>query len=571
MGWSRSSPYGIIAHSMRWNVLTDQEPQSNEEVVSILLANRSITDTEAFFSPKHPANIDLESVEIDPGQVAKTIELLEAAIRDQEQILVFGDYDADGISATAIVWRVLHELGAEVRPFIPHREKHGYGISDKAIDDILADDTKPKPGLIITVDNGIVAHKPIERLKAAGITTIVTDHHQPEADLPPADAVVHSSQLCGATVGWMLMREVVIKLGTSADNLRQVLLDQLDLCGIATIADQVPLTLANRSFAKYGVEALRDSKRVGLKALVNQARLNQAQITTSSINFVIGPRINAMGRLESGLDALRLLCTQDEASAEKLASLLGSVNYQRQDMTFDMVQSIEEGSEAWEDQHLIIVSSAEYHEGVIGLLAGRLAEKYHKPAVVLAEKEGFAKASARSVPGVNIIDLIREVRDDLLEVGGHPMAAGFSVSLEKIELVQARLQQLAIERIGLDLLEPTIDVECFLPYHLTHEELLEEINRLEPFGKANPRPIFGWHGLTVLDAKPVGKEHQHLKLVLTRHTTDRPLTCMWWRHGDWAKKLLPGTKLDLAGELEFNYWNDQRSLQVRVVGLRMVE
>lgn len=557
---------------MNWQLHSSDQPETLAELKQILLQNRSISDEVKFFNPPHPTEIALTEVEFNQDQVAKATELLLATIAEGQKILVFGDYDADGISATAIVWRVLYQLGADVRPFIPHRDKHGYGISDPAIDELLATD---KPDLIITVDNGIVAHGPVQRLVEAGIKVIITDHHQPEADLPPAEAVVHSTKLCGATVGWILMRELVrvvqdstqdlsLSVRTPVEQLSQLLNDQLDIAGLATIADQVPLLNANRSFATAGIAALKTSRRVGLQALLKLAGQNQAEITTSSVNFVIAPRINAMGRLESGLDALRLLCTTSAATAEQLASTLSSTNAQRQDLTYTMVEDADSQSADWQHQHLIVVASTKYHEGVIGLIAGRLAETYSKPAIVLAIKDDLAKASARSIPGVNIVELIREVKADLLAVGGHPMAAGFSVSLHNLEKVSNRLQQLALEQISVDQLNPGLPVECELPYHLVADETGELLETFEPFGKQNPRPIFGWRDLTILEARPIGRDQRHLKLSVTRHPTDRPLTCLWWNHGDQAQQLAVGTKIDLAGSLEFNYWNGKRSLQVKV-------
>jgi len=281
---------------MKWNYLSSKTPQDLKEFKEIILQNRQIEDEKEFFSPKKPHEITLAEVDLNKDQVKLAVTRIQKAIEAKQKVVVFGDYDADGICATAILWETLNNLGLVTQPFIPHRDKHGYGISNKAIDDLLE---KDHPDLIITVDNGIVAHEPLARLAKEKIDVIVTDHHQPEEKLPEAYAIVHTTKLCGATVAWMLARE-----------LSQDFVDSLlDLTAIATISDLVPLISANRSFAKYGLEKIKENNRVGISALISTANLDKREVDSNLIGFGIGPRINAMGRLAHGLDALRLLVT----------------------------------------------------------------------------------------------------------------------------------------------------------------------------------------------------------------------------------------------------------------------
>jgi single-stranded-DNA-specific exonuclease len=362
---------------MKWQLVSDRVPQNLEEVFSILLENRGVTNHDEFFSPRRPLDLSLLELEVDADQVRTAISIIKQARDEKQKVVVFGDYDADGVCASTIMWQTLHRLGVAAMPFIPHREKHGYGVSMAAIDEITANNI---PSVMITVDNGIVAHEPIQRLRDMGVQVIVTDHHQPEQQLPPAAAVVHTAKLCGSTVAWVFCRELIKEL--APDEL-EWLNEQLDVAAIATVADQVPLLGANRSFAKHGMTQLRLTNRVGLKLLMKDAGVEQANLDTYHINFALAPRINAMGRLEHGLDALRLLCTADRRRAEELVKLLAGTNTRRQDMTMSMVDQAVTQVGAVVTDKIIIVASAEYHEGVIGLIAGRLMEKYARPALAI--------------------------------------------------------------------------------------------------------------------------------------------------------------------------------------------
>jgi single-stranded-DNA-specific exonuclease len=543
-----------------WRIQHPGIPATLEELRGILLQNRGISNPEAFFSTKHPLDLTLEDTGIRAAEMEKAISRLKQARANEEDVLVFGDYDADGISATAILWLTLHHLGYKTRPFIPHRAKHGYGISNRALDEILAGEM---PDLIVTVDNGIVAHGPAARIREAGIDLIITDHHQPETDdtgktiLPKALAVVHTTKLCGATVAWMLARELDAEFAASL----------LDLATIATIADQVPLVGANRSFAKHGLEALKQTKRPGLQALFKAAKIEKSKINTSSIGFGIAPRINAMGRLEHGMDALRLLCTNNKTRAADLADTLVATNLRRQDLTDELMREAIHQAEQQVDEKLIIVSSHDFHDGIIGLLAGRLTEQFYKPAIAISLNGGVAKASARSVAGVNIVELIREVQDELLEVGGHPMAAGFGLEMDKLDSVLRRLFDLAKKQINPDMLIPSISIDCQLPYRFITEETVDLIETLAPFGQGNDQPVFELEGVAV-DAKRIGQGGSHLKLLIAGPDMEayrgQGLEALVWRQGGISNQLGLKQPIKLAGYLEFNHWNGNRKVQMVV-------
>lgn len=576
---------------MRWSLSTDQQPLSLSQLQQLLLSNRGITDPQAqkaFFSPAHPTTFEAEAVGISSEQMKLAVARIQQAKQNQDKIVIFGDYDADGISATAVLWQALHAYGCQVMPFIPDRQRHGYGLSKAGVDEILS---QGKPDLIITVDNGIVAFEPLEYAQAAGIEVLVTDHHAPEKNLdgsqklPPAVAVVHTTQLCGTTVAWMLGQSVVMTMPESSsaevilkEKVQAVVVAGLDLCGIATIADQVTLTHANRSFAYHGVFALRQSKRPGLLALLEMGSTAQADLDTTTINFVLAPRINAMGRLAHGLEALRLLCTTSQAKARELAVTLHQTNTDRQELTADLVelaitQAEERKKSITGELNIIVVASDVFHEGVVGLVAGKLVEVFNRPAIAISLRGETGKASARSVPGVNIIELIRQVKDDLLEAGGHPMAAGFGVAVSKLDRVRERLESLALAQITAEQLEPVLMIDCPLPYALATKKTAKMITQFAPFGKGNLEPLFVFDHYLLSDLQTMGKEYRHLrfKMVPMADLGAQPLSGVGWGMGSQLAELqalaIEGQPVSVAGKLAINAWKDKEYLQVVVEGI----
>ena len=339
--------------SMQWVCKSQKIPQSQTELLEVLLANRRLLkkkEKDEFLSPRSPLKFTPKDVGIDEKQLARAVSLIQEAKQKKWKVIVFGDYDCDGICATTILWETLYEMGVHAMPFIPSRDKHGYGLSMAAIDDILEDPSQ-KPQLLITVDNGIVAHEPFKRLKKAGIKTILTDHHQPEKKLPPVDALVHTTQLCGTTVSWMLAQALNPKKAA----------EMLNLCAIATIADQVPLLNANRSFAVHGIEALKTTKRVGLQMLIQAANIDPKTIDAKAVNYLIAPRINAMGRIGDAMNALRLLCSKKLEKAMSYASKVQSTNIDRQSMTIEMIEFARQHKAEWEHEHIIIIESDSFH------------------------------------------------------------------------------------------------------------------------------------------------------------------------------------------------------------------
>jgi single-stranded-DNA-specific exonuclease len=537
---------------MQWQLLSSEVPQNIDDVRSILLKNRSIVDEDEFFAPTHPKDFTVAAVGINVEQMKKAVERIKTAHAQEQHVVIFGDYDADGICATAILWRALRAYGLVAEPFIPRRDTHGYGISKKALDEIVA---KKKPDLIISVDNGIVAHEALAYAQEIGIDVIVTDHHQPEKVgndfvFPPAVAVVHTTKLCGSTVSWMLAREF------SVDSA----LEDLDLAAIATIADQVVLKDFNRSFAMHGLKVLCSSRKTGIKALAELASVDLSQVNCRTVGYTLAPRINAMGRLAHGMDALRLLCTKSWETARKLARLLDTTNTDRQEMTMDQYDIAVQQVKLQMEESVLVVHSDQFHEGVIGLIAGRLVEQFGKPAIVLSVNEATAKGSARSIPSINIVELLRLVREDLLEVGGHPMAAGLGVVKDKIEVIKTKLFTLAKETVTAEMLVPKIQIDMELPNSMLNIQTAESLAAFDPFGSGNPEPLFAVNDMLITGVQTIGKEGKHLKLQL--EADGQKLEALAWGKGDTAQSYSNGQVVSAAIMLSVNEWKNKKRLQV---------
>ncbi len=536
-----------------WEYQHSTTIQSAIEAQSVLLANRSIAAADAFLKPREPMDWQPEEVGLDKKAILKAAELIMTAVAHNQKILIFGDYDVDGISATAIMWEALRELGSLAQPFIPHRLKHGYGLSVKALEELCAD---TKPDLVITVDNGIVAHTALEWLVQQGIPVILTDHHQPDGKKIEATVVVHSTQICGAAVAWILARQLAPTTAVT----------QIDLLGLATLADQMPLTNANRAFAYHGLQALSTTSRAGLLALKKVAQI-AGQITSQAAQFGLIPRLNAMGRLDHGLVSLRLLCVRDPKRAEQLAEQLQATNTDRQQLTYDLQESALAQAQQQQAEKIIIVQSESFHEGVIGLLAGKLLETLYKPVIAIQIGSETAKASVRSVPGFDIIQFLRNQRLPFLELGGHALAAGFLVKKDAVPMIVTALHEAGRLAISESLLVPKLTLESRLEIPAITLELMQVIDQFQPFGQANPVPIFGIESLELRDVMTLGTVQQHLKMVLA-DAAGRSITGLFWRRSELLSELQIGGCYSIAGRLEVNEWRGKQRVQFILSDIR---
>jgi len=530
----------------------------NKNIIDVLLENRGLTTKtkiSEFFNPPKPWEIKL----IDQTQIKKALLRIKKAIKNQELIIVYGDYDADGICGTAILWETLHSQKANVLPFIPDRERHGYGLSKKGIDEITKNSKFQIPNsklLIITVDNGIVANKAIDYAKKKGIDVIVTDHHQIK-DLPNAQSIIWSDKVCGAAVAWMLAKELDPAIKT----------EFLDLACIATISDMMPLTGPNRSFAYFGLKELNQTKRLGLKALFEEAGLKQGLIESWQVGYIIGPRLNAMGRLESALDSLRLLCTKDNQRAQNLAVILGLTNKQRQEMTLKSFEHAKNGINT--NKKLLFIAHESYSAGVIGLVAGKLVEHFYKPAIVISKNKDISKGSVRSVKGFNIIEYLRifENQGYFEELGGHPMAAGFTVKNAMLAQVEKKLQESAREYIKDEWLQPQLLADCELNLDLVNDKLIKDIKKFAPFGQGNFQPNFVTRNVEITDCRQMGATGKHLRLCFKNGVKN--LQAIAFGLGESGPKLLPGKKVDILYTVDENNWNGKTSIQLKIRDIKL--
>jgi single-stranded-DNA-specific exonuclease len=585
----------------KWKILNKIKNQKSnfreEGIVKALLENRGIKtkkEIDKFLDPKLET-VTIESVGIDKKQVKKTISRIKSAIKNKEQIVIFGDYDVDGICGTAILWETLNSMGAKVMPYIPHRIEEGYGLSIKGIENLKL---KIKNcGLIITVDNGIVASKAVNFANEQKIDVIITDHHVPPAGgskkIPNALAIVHTTKLCGTGVAYLLAQELVRgpaaslppasapseasvrAVGSPSSGVTPLAYDHLALVALATVADLVPLKGANRTLLKFGLEGLRKTKRIGLLELFKESGLEKEKIGVYEIGHIIAPRLNAMGRLEYAMDSLRLICTNNQQRAAQLAILLGSTNKERQDLTSQMVlHAIEKVSTSSRSaglrgasktqKKLLFIADESYEQGVIGLVAGKLVEEFYRPAIVVSKGEKFSKASARSIKGFDMIEFIRSASEFLIDAGGHPMAAGFTVETTKLLKLQKVLEDKAELLLNKDLLTRSLKVDCEIPLSLIGLDLFSSLQKLSPFGMGNPEPTFVSKNVIIEDMRMVGMENKHIKFYLGDEKSGAKFGAIAFNMGDRINELHVGDKINIVYTIAKDDWNGNERLQLKI-------
>lgn len=544
----------------KWEILAKIKKTKVEtkEIIGLLLENRGIKtkkEVEEFLNPKLEA-VTIEIVGIDKKQLKKAIARIELAIKNKEQIVVFGDYDVDGIGGTAILWETLNLIGAKVMPYIPHRIDEGYGLSIKGIENVKEQYGDLK--LIITVDNGIVANKPVDFANEQGIDVIITDHHVPSKKLPDAIAIVHTTKLCGTGVAYLLAQEI-----------RNEQNDHLELVALATIADLVPLKGANRTLLKFGLEQLKKTNRIGILELLKEAGLAKQSLGVYEIGHMIAPRLNASGRLESAMDSLRLICTTSQKRAEELAREIGLTNKERQQLTIEATKhAIELVKNRKELEDLLVVVHESYQQGVIGLVAGKLVEEFYRPAIVISKGEKFSKASARSVRGFDIIEFIRTVSEFLVDAGGHPMAAGFTVETAKIPMLEKALRNKLGVLLDGDILKRKLKIDCEIELSLIDGIFYKALQQLAPFGMGNPEPTFLTSGVSVEDMRLVGNEGKHLKLTVGDQRAGTKLSGIAFGMGEMFAKIKIGDKIDMVYTIDENEWNGEKRLQLKIRDLK---
>ncbi|HET9809069.1 MAG TPA: single-stranded-DNA-specific exonuclease RecJ [Candidatus Limnocylindria bacterium] len=460
----------------------------------------------------------------------RAVERLRRALAARERIVVYGDYDVDGIAGSAILVRAFRQTGVAVAAYIPNRYEEGYGLNEQALRQLAADGAR----VIVSVDCGVTAVREAALARSLGVDLIITDHHHPPAELPDAFAVVNprrpgdlslDKELAGAGVALVLARRLLGELGFALrrDELMQ-------LCALATVADVVPLRAANRTLVRAGLEALNRAPITGVRALVERAGLRLGNVTAANIGYVLGPRLNAAGRISDAEEALRLLLTEDVDEAKILAEHLELKNTERQDLTRQVVKGARERAAERPEAWATVVADPAWPAGIVGLGASRLVEDYSRPAVVIAIDGEEGKGSCRSISAVHIAEALDECDDLLIKHGGHAMAAGFSIAREKIVELTERLDEIVRRRLGGVRPVPSLRVDAEIEPEALTARLALELASLEPCGMGNPRPHLLLRNVKVFGIKQVGADSDHLRCKITvgRFTFD----AMAFRRGE---------------------------------------
>ena len=500
-----------------------------------------------------------------PG-LEQAVERLTAAVRNRERVAVFGDFDVDGITGTAIMARALTSLGVKVIPYIPHRVEEGHGLNTDAVRYLAAQGAT----LLVTVDTGVTAFAEVAAAQDMGVDVIITDHHLAPQGAPDACATIDPRlpdstypfpYLTGAGLAYKLCEALLESFGTSAQEQMGTL---LSLAALGTVADVAPLLDENRSLVRRGLEELARSSSTGLQAMFRTARIEDVSFDAETIGWVLAPRLNAAGRLDHANVSYRLLVTDDAGEAEGLALQLEQQNRDRRTMTAEAYQK---ARSLVEPAPLIMVGDESFSPGIIGLVASRLAEEFHRPAIVLSLGPDVSRGSCRSIPEFDIGSALHEVAprvEGILRFGGHPQAAGFTVLTSSLDSLRSRLTSVAQEALSDQVLQPRLDIDVELPLRELPRDIYPTVQRLAPFGAANPAPLFLSRNVQLMSNRPIGSngDHKLLKLKESGITWD----AIAFRNSC----LLPEgvDKVDVVYTVEIDRWRSHQTLRLNVKDVR---
>ena len=575
-------------------------------IMSQLLINRGITTAEQAEGFLNPESLILPSPLEEFPDLAASVELLQQAIASQAKISICGDYDADGMTSTALLLRSLRSLGAQVDYAIPSRMHDGYGINKRIVEEFHSEGVE----LIITVDNGISAYEPIARARELGLNVIVTDHHDVPPKLPPANAILNPKliaesspyrSVAGVGVAYILAVSLAQQLG----EIKGLVQPMLALFTLGTIADLAPLTGVNRRWVKRGLKHLPKSNLPGIKALIQVAGLQVREeagsreqgaggkmqgsreqgargksssvssaksLKPEDIGFRLGPRINAIGRIGDPQTVIELLTTDDMAIALERATQCELTNISRQQMCAEIEQEAiayveaEFVSELPKDRVLVVIQP-NWHHGVIGIVASRLVERYGVPVFIgTYEDEGHIRGSARGIPEFNVFDALQYCHDLLGKFGGHKAAGGFSFPAENLEILRSRLSEFANQCLELQHLKPLLRIDAEADLNQLNQQLYQQLNALHPCGMENPDPLFWTSQVQVIEQKIVGKDHIKLTLSQTINDQQYKIKAIAWRWGDYFP--LP-QQVDIAYKLRENHFNGNTTIELELLGARL--
>jgi single-stranded-DNA-specific exonuclease len=492
----------------------------------------------------------------------RAVERLLRAIRGGEKILIYGDYDVDGTSSVVLLTKAIELAGGAANYHVPHRLKDGYGMRAEVVEAAAAQGVK----LIVSVDTGIRAAEVVARANALGINVIVTDHHLPEAELPPAAAVLNPNRpdceypgkdLCGAGVAFKLAQALLNALDWPSGKAQRIAESLLKLVAIATVADVVPLTGENRAMVKHGLDGLRDVRNPGLRALLDVAGFTNGTAPSSrQVGFQIGPRLNAAGRMDTARTVIELFLTNDMALARDLARQLHDQNAERQQVEAE-IRDLCEQIDVPESAAALVYYAENWHRGVLGIVASRLVERLHRPVFVLGrnEEDGLAQGSGRSIEAFHLLDALESMPDLFVRFGGHSHAAGVTLEAARVEEFRERFNAYALGRLSPEDLRPQLKVDAILELPEITDAAVDGVFALAPFGHGNPAPLFAVLDVEIAGPPAVLKE-KHLRVVIRQKS--RSLTLKAWNFAERAAELAPGARVDIAFSIEEDAYSAAR-------------
>lgn len=531
--------------------------------IAKMLIRRGMKDIEAIRQFLSPSYEELHDPYLLSG-MKEAVERIRRALEKKEKILIYGDYDVDGVSSTSLMIQLFQKLEADVQYYIPNRFREGYGINRQALQ------TAQQQGftLVISVDTGISAAAEVEYAKELGLDLIITDHHEPSPILPDTIVINPKQPHCTYPFSQLAGVGVAFKLATALlDRLPE---EYLDLVALGTVADLVPLIEENRILVTHGLKKINSQTRIGIQALAEVAEIEQ-EITESHIGFALGPRINACGRLDSADLAVELLTTEDVKKARMLAEECNRLNQTRQQMvqgiTAEAIQRVDADPKRY--QHAIVVGDPSWNMGVVGIVASRLVEKYYRPVIVLSidTDQGIAKGSARSIEGFHIYQALSECKQHLLNFGGHEMAAGMTLEIHQIDVLQDELSRLANEWLQPEDWMPTSAVDDELTLSEVNLTFIQQLEQLAPFGVGNPTPKFVVKGAQIQRKSVVGVHKDTLKLELKEN--ENRLDAIGFQMAQIAEEITPFSESSCLGELQMNEWNGRQTPQLIIRDMKI--
>jgi len=490
----------------------------------------------------------------------KSVHRIRLAIERKEAICIYGDYDADGVSSTSLMFHLLKQLGAVFDYYVPNRFTEGYGLNNEALSRLQQDGFR----LIITVDTGISAVEQVEHAKRLGLDVIVTDHHEPPAVLPDAYAVVNPKKpACSYPFDMLAGVGVAFKLGHAL--LGEPPLHLVDLAAVGTIADLVPLVDENRILAKLGLSRLNRTESIGLKALIRVSGLSDTEISAGHVGFALGPRLNAGGRLETAEAAVKLLTTDDQAEAEACAKTLDDLNRERQELVQNITQEAAEivrQQDLLANSQVLVLAREGWNVGVVGIVASRLVEMFYRPTLVLGidPETGMAKGSARSIAGFDMYEALTSCRDLLPHYGGHTMAAGMTLPVENLAPLRDRLNAFAREHLSPEDYIPLTHVDVEMEMDNISLEAVSQLEQLAPYGMGNPTPLILLRDVQATGIRVIGRDENHLKCTLVGQGSSLDAIGFQWAHV--TRHVTPKANYEVVGELSVNEWNGIRKPQL---------